>query len=272
MGECRIHPPFEDMNFFMGFLSLLIFLAIVVNADIPPPPPGPKCDNFTAFTQHKILTPLTAAAQCGFLKKVRELLKGGADPNEQVVGKVRFPEDIRRPLIYAVNGPLMRDGPYINTEDVEFEPDQLKIIKELLKAGADIEARDKGYSRETALMMAASNSVPEVVSLLIKNKAKVNAKNRIGMTPLMLAPNNARYGLENAKILLKNGADVNAKDDFNATALHVAKTGHYLSDEEQKELIEILKKRGAITHFDDDFYKKAEQSVNLKVKPEVNRK
>merc|ERR1711990_1309039 len=249
MGECRIHPPFEDMNSFMGFLSLLIFLAIVVNADIPPPPPGPKCDNFTAFTQHYRLTPLTAAAECGFLKKVRELLKGGADPNEQVFNnKVVFPEDIRRPLIYAVNGPLIRNGRYINTEDVESEPDQLKIIKELLKAGADIEAREKAYSRDTALMKAASNSVPEVVSLLIKNKAKVNAKNRNGMTPLMCALNNARYGLENAKILLENGADVNAKDEWNGTALHMAKTSHYLSDEEQKELIEILKKRGAILH------------------------
>ncbi|MBD3842505.1 MAG: ankyrin repeat domain-containing protein [Campylobacterales bacterium] len=57
-------------------------------------------------------------------------------------------------------------------------------------------------------------SSEKIMKLLIDNGADINAKNNMGMTPLM------KYSMENnhrlVKILLENGADVNAKSEMTA--------------------------------------------------------
>ena len=56
-----------------------------------------------------------------------------------------------------------------------------EMITTLLKAGADIEARDKGGS--TALMAAAErNPNPEVITALLRAGADAKAKNKAGQT------------------------------------------------------------------------------------------
>jgi ankyrin repeat protein len=101
-----------------------------------------------------------------------------------------------------------------------------KAVETALAGGVDVNCRDaRGI---TVLMHAARGDRPkiadptptdhpEVVELLIKRGAGVNAKTDTGFVALFWA---ARYGHERvAKVLIDNGADVNAKDKDGITAL-----------------------------------------------------
>jgi ankyrin repeat protein len=61
-------------------------------------------------------------------------------------------------------------------------------------------------------MYAAEAGNNEVVELLIRNGAEVDAKNDGGETALMLASKSGHT--ETAEILIRNGADVNARDNL----------------------------------------------------------
>lgn len=92
------------------------------------------------------------------------------------------------------------------------------VIKALIKAQADVSARDQiGW---TPLMFAA-NSDLAVIEALIKAKANVNARNKDGGTPLMLA---AMLNSNPAVIetLVKASADINARDKAGKTAFDYA--------------------------------------------------
>jgi ankyrin repeat protein len=71
------------------------------------------------------------------------------------------------------------------------------------------------------MLAAAFNSNPDVISLLIKGGADVNAKNNKyidGSTALMCATGN-KNNLDVILVLIKGGADVNAQDSDGSTAL-----------------------------------------------------
>ena len=114
-----------------------------------------------------------------------------------------------------------------------------EVIRLLLKAGADVNAKDE-YGN-TPLHPAAAGSTPEVISVLLKAGADVNAKDdEWGSTPL----HNAALQNENPEVmsvLLKAGADVNAKDDeWGNTPLYDAARAN-----ENPEVISVLLKAGA---------------------------
>ena len=122
----------------------------------------------------------------------------------------------------------------------------VKVAEAMLDAGAEVNSRDA--DRITALMQAARGERPnitdpaptdhpEVVELLIKRGADVNAKTDSGFEALFWA---ARYGhVRTAKALIDHGADVNAKDQQGLTALKWAATN------QQTNMIELLRASGA---------------------------
>ena len=97
----------------------------------------------------------------------------------------------------------------------------ISVVKDALDKGAEVEARNK--DGRTPLMVAARYpTIPEIVSLLLEKGAEVNARNNAGWTPLMRA---ARYSTipEIVTLLLDAGADALAKDEDGKRAIDHAK-------------------------------------------------
>ncbi|MCJ1470763.1 hypothetical protein MMC07_009410 [Pseudocyphellaria aurata] len=155
--------------------------------------------------------------------------------------------------------PLFRAS--INADDM--------MVELLLGRGADPEAKNSGQA--TALICAAEEQFEEIVELLLKNNASVNAKDQWGWTPLhraqvkqddervtrillnYKAEVDARCGKQRTPlhwaaewgnaltvpILLDHKADIEAKDSAGRTPLHVA------IDYRQTEMVILLVERGA---------------------------
>ncbi|HJZ12402.1 MAG TPA: ankyrin repeat domain-containing protein, partial [Acidobacteriota bacterium] len=104
------------------------------------------------------------------------------------------------------------------------------IVDILLKAGADINARDDdGY---TALMLAAQFGHTETLQRLLTARADIEARDKNGETALMKAASHSR--LLAVKALIASRARVNSKDNHGITALMKA------SYEGHREVVEAL--------------------------------
>ncbi len=91
----------------------------------------------------------------------------------------------------------------------------------LLKAGARIEESEPGY---TPLMYAAMSDDVEMIRLLVKSGARVNAVAKGeygGGNPLLIAVENGRA--EAVKVLIELKADVNVRNSEGETPLQLAK-------------------------------------------------
>lgn len=100
------------------------------------------------------------------------------------------------------------------------EDGNISEIKCALDQGADVNTKDSDDGW-TALMHASKYGYVEIVDLLIKSGADVNAGSISNHTALMLASNFSHH--EIMKILLDHGADVFAQDTYGGTALNSCK-------------------------------------------------
>lgn len=112
----------------------------------------------------------------------------------------------------------------------------LPTIQLFLSAGMDPKSRNS-VNGMSALMMAAFEGHPEVVKVLVENRAELNAQNKEGWTALMLAT--LRGHSEVVRQLLEKGADVRLKNTVGWTALKVA------SGSQHPEIVEMLQHAGA---------------------------
>jgi ankyrin repeat protein len=114
-----------------------------------------------------------------------------------------------------------------------------EVITILLKADAGIEARDSAYGGTALMWAAANNENPEVIAALLKAGADIKAEGNGGWTPLMWA---AAYN-QNPEVittLLEAGADPKAQDNKGTTALIYAATQNT-----NPEVIMVLLNAGA---------------------------
>ncbi len=114
-----------------------------------------------------------------------------------------------------------------------------EIVTLLLEKGADVNARVTGTMGNrgmTPLMLAAgSSSTPEIVTLLLAKGAETEARDMRGWTPLMLVSSP-----EKATLLLENGAEFEARNDLGQTPLMFA-AGFSRSP----EIVTLLLEKGA---------------------------
>ncbi len=87
------------------------------------------------------------------------------------------------------------------------------------------------------LNQAAVDGDLDRVKSLVADGADVNVKNRMSMTPLVVAAMNNRTAV--CEFLIANGADLNARDGRGQTAIYFA------VDRNNKDLVELLVKKGA---------------------------
>jgi tetratricopeptide (TPR) repeat protein len=94
----------------------------------------------------------------------------------------------------------------------------VEVVELLLKAGADIEAKDDFGL--TPISLAAWRGHTEVVKLLLKARADIEVKDDFGLTPISLAA--SRGHVEVAKLLLKAGVNIKTKNTFGLTPMSLA--------------------------------------------------
>ena len=177
---------------------------------------------------YKDMTPLCLAAYDKNAKMVRFLIDGGADPNAfDFIGFT--------PLVYAVYG--------------YNKPVDISIVKALLLAKADPNAPTPYHY--TPLMKAAEQDLPAVMEMLISFGADVNAKSKIGFTPIDLAADSRQAN--NIGILLRHGSKLPEMEVLKAFALETAVTAVEKDTRpDNKEITLMLLKKGVDPNI--DFY------------------
>lgn len=113
-------------------------------------------------------------------------------------------------------GPVRADQPIHDQARMGTGEEVAKTLK------ADPSLRDaRGGLGMMPIHLAATNSNPGALKVLIAAGANVNAKDDDGRTPLHMAAYSNR--IENAKLLLEAGADVEAKTAAGRTPLSLAR-------------------------------------------------
>ncbi|APC40245.1 ankyrin repeat domain-containing protein [Clostridium estertheticum] len=94
-----------------------------------------------------------------------------------------------------------------------------KTIELIIDNGADINAHNSDLL-ETPLHKLCARIKPhiDVITMILKKGAKVNAINISGKTPLFYCSFN--YSVELLNLLVKYGADINIRDKYKNTLLH----------------------------------------------------
>ena len=133
--------------------------------------------------------PLNKAVRDGNIEDVKTLILNGAEINSMDVSN-------RTPLDWAV-----------------FK-NHILIAKLLLQNGADVNMGHGGTIFNTPLHVAAGFGCLEMVEMLIRKGADIEAKDYLARTPLHLANDKI------TKILIQMGAKLDAKDNRGDTPIH----------------------------------------------------
>jgi len=100
------------------------------------------------------------------------------------------------------------------------ESDNLDEVKMLVGKGERVNAKDKGYDKNSPLHVAVENGNLEIAEFLLTHGAKPNSKNGDKRTTLMMLDEDAAPEIVN--LLLVYGAKINLADKEGSTALMFA--------------------------------------------------
>ncbi|GMH40115.1 hypothetical protein BSKO_08019 [Bryopsis sp. KO-2023] len=169
-----------------------------------------------------LTSPSYAAAQRGHIEVLKLLVQQGANLNQKSLwGSTPLMIASQNREAEVVNWLIQRD---VNLDAQTFMSKQTAlwsasfegyhdIVKSLLDAGAEVEAKDVRES--TPLFAAAQEGHEETVRILLNGGADPNARDKTGNTPLHVAT--AMCRVEIIKMLLKNGANISVTDTSGRT-------------------------------------------------------
>lgn len=189
---------------------------------------------------------LLAASQAGASATVQLLISKGADPAAR--------DNLQRTALHAATQAsdletvklLVRNGADVNARSATGNTPLMNAAEEgnyemttlLLDRGADVNAVSEKQSGPvvkngplalglfTPLILAASYGGPQTVKALLDHRAKVNAQDVLGMTPLMLAVASDHADVRVVRLLLERGADSGIESAAGETAAGWARKYH----------------------------------------------
>jgi ankyrin repeat protein len=171
-------------------------------------------------------TPLLSACYRGNYAVAHRLVSIGANPDPH--RHIRHFRDYR-PLYYC----MLPRSEFFDMDEApvkhdEFEGNRVTLIKALVDAGADVNARfdKRGHRGLTPLMLACELAEPRAVSVLVQCGAEINAQDRNGRTALCYAVtvrvDHRGEVPEIASIMLRHGARMDIEEEPNCSPLDTA--------------------------------------------------
>lgn len=167
--------------------------------------------------QIKSYNDLSEAVGRGDIKRIKELIRDGANVNARTNGGQTL-------LTWAFwypypNNTIWKDDmPLLILTPQEKEDKVLQILEVLIDNGANINTLNQWG--DAPIHLAVSGDRARVVEMLLHRGADTNLKNGSGDTPLIVAVEANDIGV--ATLLIQGGADINAKDSQGKTALQIA--------------------------------------------------
>jgi len=153
---------------------------------------------------------LLKSVKLGLIDKVKSLLWRGVDVNTQ-------DDNGDTALILAIEGLESQVGAVHQSTGYEMHGScydgDIEMVQLLIKGGANIEARSK--SGNTPLICAAHHGKTEIVKILLERNADIEAKGKYGNTALLSAAYNKHIDTVNS--LIGAGANTDVKNRFNQT-------------------------------------------------------
>lgn len=183
---------------------------------------------------------LIAAIELGDASAVESLLAAGADPNTRAIPHKQKPLlQLLRDLLHTPPPPQAQSALHVALRDGHLRPSTFRVVKALIAAGANVNARDK--DGDTPLTEATYFGEIDCIRVLIDAGANVKG------SPLQLIYAISRRNIEGVRLLIAAGADVNAKTVGGATALYLPARDGYTDG--LKEIVSA----GADLNVKDDY-------------------
>ncbi|MCW3099790.1 MAG: Ankyrin [Chthonomonadaceae bacterium] len=209
----------------LGLGGYSVGLGLIVGGLMLMRPPPPKNPAASRRLVQAILHNDTA--------EVKAALKAGADPNDEMEGSSW--SDLVHPITNAMKGDrdqhlydtallltmdclVKRDPKAVNPQNKDIPLENLATVKALVEAGADVNARNR--IGNTPLAMAVSWGYDDTAHFLLEHKANPNLALDGGSTPCSDAAAGGDPKL--VKDLLLHGANPNAIDILGMTPLFMA--------------------------------------------------